>query len=142
MKTTKTNRVETLDKVNDKRVEETKKRLAHALLLLNDTDICAENNNLQSAIKLAAQAMSLLTTAADEMTFACEHYDWDLDVVDIINESIGKIAQAIAPIVYCPDEADVEYGFKCDIKEAHDMLAKAFGYLLVWNDDDVRIEDI
>lgn len=92
MKTTKTNRVETLDKVNDKRVEETKKRLAHALLLLNDTDICAENNNLQSAIKLAAQAMSLLTTAADEMTFACEHYDWDLDVVDIINESIGKIA--------------------------------------------------
>lgn len=141
VKSKKPVRVEALDKVNDKRVETTKKRVAHALLLLNDSKSCADNE-IDRAIKLAAKAMSLLTTASDEMTYACEHYEWDLEVVDLINEGISKIAHAIAPIIYHPEEADIEYGYRMDINEAHDVLAKAFGYLLVWYDDDIRIEDV
>jgi hypothetical protein len=131
-----------LDEVNDKRVETTKKRVAHSLLLLNDSMIYAVSDATR-AIKLASKAMSLLSVASEEMTYACEYNKWDLDVVDTINDSISKIANAIAPVVYHSDEEpDMEYGFKCDIQEAHDTLSKAFGYLLVWDDEDVKLEDI
>lgn len=142
MNKVKKEQVVDLDKVNDKRFEETKKRVAHALLLLNDSIILVDSSSQENAIKNAAKAMSLLTTASEEMTYACEHYQWDLDVVDLMNDSISKIAKAIAPVVYRPEEENLEYGFKCDIQEAYNVLSKAFGYLLVWYDDDVKIEDI
>lgn len=69
------------EKLATERVENTKKRVAHAL--------------------------NLLETASQEMKWACESMNWNDEVVYQIEDAMLKLGTALATLVRWNDDADV-----------------------------------
>ena len=69
------------EKLAAERVENTKKRVAHAL--------------------------NLLETASQEMKWACESMDWNDEVAYQIEDAMLKLGTALATLVRWNDDADV-----------------------------------
>jgi len=64
-----------LDEINNKRVETTKLRVAHAIKLLNNPVAClSEGRKFDNAETDIAHAVNLLEAANQEMQWACEHF--------------------------------------------------------------------
>lgn len=146
-----------LDELNNKRVENTKKRVAHAVMILDDMiaklkalDKATDSNKKKSddathaitngIMSSAGKAMSLLIVANEEMEFACKHFDWNDDIVFSIDEVVSAFASAIAPLAYNSELDALELA--CTLEDVKCKLAHALACLLVWFDDDVRVENV
>lgn len=147
----KTNVID-MDAVNNERVETTKKRVAHALKILNavasklpEEDGGCDEVALKDAVKNVGKAMSLLTVASEEMGFACSHFKWDDMILMDFDGVIAKLGNALADVIYegCDDEDEsCSFEFKSWVEEAHAQLAKVLGTLVNWFNEDVRLEDV
>lgn len=133
--------VKYLDKVNNERLETTRKRVAHAIQILKPATWCKYETNEQKA-KLKtdiAHAVNLLEAAAEEMEFHCEWFDYDIEIVFQINEACSKLGQAIAEMF--EDEYDIEM-VTADVADALVLLAKALATLVRWNDADQDVSEV
>ena len=78
-----------LDDVNNKRVEETRTRVAHAIKLCDNPVGClTEGRIVDNAVTDIAHAVNLLEAAEQDMRFACEHFGWDTGICDQLNAAM------------------------------------------------------
>ena len=126
--------VKYLDKVNNDRLEKTRKRVAHAIRILMPATFCTYASDKQkNALKTdIAHATNLLEAAAEEMEFHCEWFGYDAGVIFQINDACCSLGQAMANMF--EDEYDVEM-VTADVKDACVFLAKALAALIRWNDE-------
>lgn len=132
-----------LDKVNNKRVEETRTRVAHAIKLLDNPVGClSEGRTIDNAASDIAHAVNLLEAAEQDMRFACGHFEWDTSICDQLNEACMELGRALAFIVLKDDE---EYDPVFAAGSAENGLAKlsqALATLVRWFDDDVDVSEV
>ena len=132
-----------LDELNNERVHTTRKRVAHAIkLAINPIDCLADGRKLAAAQTDIAHAVNLLEAGNQEMKWACEHFDWNYDVCDQIDDACAKLGSCLSLI---EDEDDEEYDptyAACEGKEALAMLGKALATLIRWFDDDQDVSEL
>lgn len=133
--------VKYLDKVNEERLETTRKRVARAVRILKPaTWRTYETDEEKAQLKTdIAHATNLLEAGADEMQFHCNWFDYDSGVVFQINEACGKLGQALADMF--DEEHDIEM-VTADVADAIVLLAKALATLVCWNDADQDVSEV
>lgn len=130
---------ERMTSINNERFENTRRRVAHAVMLVSRARLASSDTFDAEKI---GQAISLLEHASEEMKWACEFFDWNDEPCSLIDDAIISLGEAIAPIVYDKDEADYECEVKAALSEGLTNLSKALGHLVIWNNDNIHEEDI
>lgn len=141
-----------MDKMNNERVITTRKRVAHAMRLLNvpsfqlTNDTMLESLNAEKITKISediAHAVNLLEAGVEEMKWACEWFEWDSGVCDMIDDAVAHLGIGIARLIG-PGEDDIEdlsdAGY-C-VKDAMVLLSKALATLVRWFDDDADVSEV
>lgn len=126
--------VKYLDKVNNDRLEATRKRVAHAIRILKPATFCTYASDKQkNALKAdIAHATSLLDVGVEELQFHCEWFGYDSSVALVIDDACCSLGQAMAEML--EDDYDIDE-VTADVKNACVLLAKALAVLIRWNDD-------
>lgn len=123
-----------LDKLNNERLNNTRRRVAHAIRILKpfvqSTYKSAEQKDVVRTG--AAHAVSLLEVAAEEMRYHCEWFDYDDSVVYHIDDACDMLGRAMAETF--EDGYDAESAAE-DVKDACVFLAKALATLVQWEND-------
>ncbi|MCQ2602439.1 MAG: hypothetical protein MJ193_00785 [Clostridia bacterium] len=127
-----------LDKVNNERLDNTRKRVAHAIRILKPIALlhCNADEQLKTDI---AHAVNLLEVAVEEMKWHCEWFDYDDGVTFQLDDACNCLGNAMAEMF--DDEHDVEM-VTADVKDACIFLAKALATLVRWNDDSTDVSEI
>lgn len=132
-----------LDDVNNKRVEETRTRVAHAIKLCDNPVGClTEGHVVDNAVTDIAHAVNLLEAAEQDMRFACEHFGWDTGICDQLNAACMELGRALAYLVLKDDE---DYDPLFAAGSAENGLAKlsqALATLIRWFDDDTDVSEV
>ena len=132
-----------LDDVNNKRVEETRTRVAHAIKLCDNPVGClAEGRVVDNAVTDIAHAVNLLEAAEQDMRFACGHFEWDTGICDLLNEACMELGRALALLVLKDDE-DYDPVFAAGCAEnGLTKLGQALATLVRWYDDEVDVSEV
>ena len=133
--------LEYFDKINNERLETTRKRVAHAINILKPTTWCTycTDSEIEKLKTDIAHATNLLDAAAEEMRWHCEWFEYDTDVVTRIDDACSKLGQAMAETSADGDGVDM---IVADVADALVLLAKALATLIRWNDDDVDVSEV
>lgn len=127
-----------LDEINNKRVDTTKQRVAHAIRLLENPVGCLNDERLiDTALNDIARAVNLLESAEEEMRWACRHFGWDDRICDQIDGACADLGMCLSKILNKSDdedEFDVKYAGYIG-NEAVAKLGKALATLIRWFDD-------
>lgn len=132
-----------LDEVNNKRVEETKSRVAHAIKLCDNPVGClVEGRVHETTADDIAHAVNLLEAAEQDMRFACSHFEWDTGICDQLNAACMELGKALAILVRKDDEDyDPTFaGASAEVGLA--KLGQALATLIRWYDDDVDVSEV
>ena len=126
--------IEYLNKLNSERLDNTRRRVAHAIRVLKPfVQSTCKSAEQKGAVRTgAAHAVNLLETAAEEMRYHCEWFGYDDSVVFHIDDACDMLGRAMAETF--EDDYDVE-SVAADVKDACVFLAKALATLVRWDDD-------
>lgn len=128
-----------LDKLNTERIETTRKRVAHAIRLINNPISCLNEGRSYPDHKTdIAHAINLLETAVEELRWACDHFSWDTATADQIDEAAGLLGTVLAE--YEIDEDPLMMGYSG--AEALAKLGYALATLTRWFDDDQDVSEV
>lgn len=131
-----------LDEVNNKRVEETRTRVAHAIKLLDNPVGClAEGRTLDNAANDIAHAVNLLEAAEQDMRFACEHFGWDTGICDQLNAACMELGRALAFLVLKDEDYDPVFAAG-SAENGLAKLSQALATLVRWFDDEADVSEV
>ena len=132
-----------LDELNTKRVETTKKQVAHAIrLVANDADMIKEGHKPLLGEQDFAHAINLLESANQDMHWACEHFNWDTAVCDLIDEAIARLGMVVAELIITVDDIENESLMSYNAFDGITAMGKALATLVRWFDDDQDVSEI
>lgn len=130
-----------LDELNTNRVENTRKRVMHAIrLAYNPAECLSESRITDGCVTSFAHAVNLLESAEREMRWACEWFEWNSDVCDMIGTACADFGKTMAFL-----ESDDDDRLICAAGAAdHGMsvLGKAAATLVRWFDDSQDVSEI
>ena len=138
-----------LNDLNNERVETTKKRVAHAIELVqqaqfsirrkSDADLEHTVNEFNTEI---AHAVNILEAANEEMKWACEHFRWNDEICMQIDDAIKCFGSVMASIIrFNKDEHDIEEVI-CEIDDGLVKLSKSLATLIRWFDDEADVSEV
>lgn len=136
------NNKEYLDKLNNQRVADTRRRVAHAIKLCDNPVGCLVEGHMADKTSTdIAHAVNLLEAAEQDMRFACAHFEWNNEICDQIESACMDLGKALAILEFIDDDYDLKFaGNTAEIGLA--KLGKALATLIRWNDDDVDDSEV
>ena len=132
---------ERLDKLNTERVERTKQRVAHAIVLIDNPIKCfVEGHGPKDIVAVVSHAINLLESAVEEMTWACDHFDWNDSVVDQMKAAIGDLGAGVAAVIRNDDDDTVEA--ELNFLSGRETLGMVIATLVRWFDDNQDVSEL
>lgn len=123
-----------LDKINLRRFENVKHKVARAVKLCDNPVGClAEGHMPKTAVEDIAFAVNLLEAAAEDLRIVCNHFDWDTVTCDSIKSACMEFGRALA-ILSLPGDADYDIvlaGMNAEAGLA--ALGQVLATLIRWN---------
>lgn len=127
-----------LDKLNNDRVIKTRMAVAKAIRVLTREKLMLHYKNYSDfKLENVAAVVNFLESAIEEMTFACEHFSWDIGVTLQLDDAIVELGKVMAAS-YKDDYDIAESENEFVLTDALVMLSKALATLVNWFDKDVR----
>lgn len=133
-----------LDKLNIERVETTKQRVAHAIILAENPVECLKENRIVSNAAIdISHAVNLLEAAAQEFKWACQYFGWDIDCANQIDDACAYFGRLLAELTYAENRGEEDMIVaSLEGQRALNCLGKALASLIRWFDDDQDVSEV
>lgn len=134
-----------LDKLNEDRAEKSRARVAEAIVEVDSTGLSRIPFYLsddgprvcwESAQKKLAKAIRLVSDSREDMEFACQHFNWNDEIVSDLDGVLERLGAALAAATV----KNVEDGSSAAF-EAMAKMAPILAALTSWNDEDGKEEN-
>lgn len=133
--------LERMDKFNNNRVHNSRKRVAKIIRELTQPVECQleGHGSVETLTFVLSKSSNILEDVLDNMKHACEYWTWDSDICYQIEDVIGHFGKALAILLADNEDIDNEeldmFDVNVYLKEGFNLLGCVIATLTRWFDE-------